>query len=151
MDPFLKDIVRIERCMNGVVAGTTDQTSSAVDLGAGVQFGECTFLAAFGALTANQVTSIRVQQSSDDGSADAYGDIVGSASSALADADGNKMLAVTVRPTKRYLKCIVDRATANAVIDGVFALLAKPKKLPVTQPSTIVSWETHDYPAEGTA
>ena len=31
----LKDYARIERCMNGVVAGTSDQTSSAVDMKAG--------------------------------------------------------------------------------------------------------------------
>jgi len=149
--PFLKDVERIERVMNAVAAGTSDQTSSAVDMQLGGTFHEVTFLALFGTLTASQVTSIRVQQSDDDGSADAYGDIEGTASSALADADSNKMLAVTVRPSKRYVKCIVDRLTANAVIDGVIAIKKYADEIPVTQPATIISWETHDYPAEGTA
>ena len=149
--PFLKDVERIERVMNAVAAGTSDQTSSAVDMQLGGTFHEVTFLALFGTLTASQVTSIKVQQSDDDGSSDGYSDIEGTASSALADADSNKMLAVTVRPSKRYVKCIIDRGTANAVIDGMIAIKRIADKIPVTQPSTIISWETHDYPAEGTA
>lgn len=149
--PFMKDVERIERCMNGVVAGTSDQTTSAVDMQAGGFFDEVTFLVLFGALTANQVTTIKVQQSSDDGSADDYTDIEGSASPALADADGNKMIAYTVRPSKRYLKLIIDRGTANAVIDGVIAIKRFAREVPVTQPTTITSWEVADYPAEGTA
>jgi hypothetical protein len=148
---FLKDRIRVDRVMNAVAAGTTDQTSSAVDMFADNGYDEVTFLALFGTLTANQVTSLRVQQSDDDGSADAYSDILGSASAALADADSNKCLAVTVRPQKRYVKCIIDRATANAVIDGMLAIQSKPRKQPTTQPSDIVGWECHDYPAEGTA
>lgn len=147
----LKDYARIERCMNGVVAGTSDQTSSAVDMKAGGDFDECTFVALFGALTATQVTSIKCQQSDDDGSSDAYSDIAGSASAALADADGNKMLAYTVRPTKRYLKLIIDRGTANAVIDGVLAIKTRGTPVVVTQPTTIVGWEVANVPAEGTA
>lgn len=151
MNGYLKDLLRIERVMNAVAAGTSDQTSSAVDMGVAEKFDELTFLAAFGTLTAGQVTSIKATQSDDDGSSDAYSDIEGSASAALADADSNKMIALTVRPTKRYVKLVIDRGTQNAVIDGVFALLGRPHKVPVTQPSTIVAWETHDNPAEGTA
>lgn len=149
--PFLKDVERIERVMNAVAAGTSDQTSSAVDMQLGGAFHEVTFIALFGTLTASQVTSIKVQQSDDDAATDAYSDIEGTASSALADADSNKMLAVTVRPSKRYVKCIIDRGTANAVIDGMIAIKKHADEIPVTQPSTIISWETHDYPAEGTA
>lgn len=149
--PWFKDRNRIERVMNAVAAGTSDQTSSAVDMQLGGYFDECTFLAAFGALTATQVTKIKVQQSDDDGVADAYSDLAGSESAALADADSNKMLCVTVRPQKRYLKLIIDRGTANAVIDGVWAIKSQAKDIAVTQPTTIIGWETHDYPAEGTA
>jgi hypothetical protein len=151
MKPFFKDLNRIERVMNGVVAGTSDQTSSAVDMQLGGFFDEVTFVALFGALTASQVTSIKAQQSDDDAATDAYSDIEGSASSALADADGNKMLAYTVRPSKRYVKLIIDRGTANAVIDGIVVIKSLAKTIPVTQPSTIISWEVSDYPAEGTA
>lgn len=146
--PFMKDVERIERCMNGVVAGTSDQTSTTVDMQAGGFFDEVTFVVLFGALTANQVTTIKCRQSADDSS---YADIADSASAALADADSNKMIAFTVRPQKRYLQLYVDRGTANAVIDGIIAIKRYAREVPVTQPTTITSWEVSDYPAEGTA
>jgi hypothetical protein len=151
MKTFQKDVQRIERVMNAVAAGTSNQTSSAVDMQSNGGFDEVTFVAMFGTLTASQVTKIKVQQSDDDGASDAYDDVAGSLSVALADADSNKMLATTVRPRKRYVKCVVVRGTANAVIDGVLALLSRQDKAPVTQPSTIVGWKTQDYPDEGTA
>ncbi len=150
--PFFKDGHRIQRVMNGVVAGTTDQTTSAVDMQTDTGYDEVTFLCLFGTLTSSQVTLIKsVQQSSDDGVADDYTDLAGSASAALADADSNKMLAITVRPSKRYVKLVIDRGTANAVIDGVIVILSQPHKRPTAQPTTITSWETTDYPAEGSA
>lgn len=145
---FLND-VKIQRVMNGVVAGTSDQTSSAVDTQG---FTGCCFVASFGALTASQVTQIKVQQSDDDGASDAYSDLEGSLVGPLADADGNKQLVVDiVRPQKRYLKLVVDRGTANAVIDGVVAYLYGAKSLPVTQPSSVMAAETKVSPSEGTA
>ena len=37
------------------------------------------------------------------------------------------------------------------VVDGVFAILGKPKSAPVTQDTTVASTEYHHAPAEGTA
>jgi hypothetical protein len=145
---FLKDFLRVERVMNAVAAGTSVQTSSAVDCQANEGYDEVTFMAAFGALTATQVTSIKVQESDDNST---YNDSKDTASINLADTDGNKVLLCTIRPTKRYLKCIVTRGTANAVIDGVWAFLRRSKKLPVTQSSAVAGWETHDTKGLGTA
>jgi hypothetical protein len=143
---LLKDEVRIDRVMNGVVAGTSNQTSSAVDTGADVGYDEVTFVAGFGALTAGQITGIKVQDSADNAS---YNDVAGSASVLLADGNSNTLLAVTVRPRLRYLKCIVIRGTQNAVIDFVLAILSKPHKDPVAQPAAVIGWKTSDFPADG--
>jgi hypothetical protein len=52
-------------------------------------------------------------------------DLAGSLHTALADTDGNKCLVTDVfRPQKRYVRAVVTRGTANAVIDGVIALPA---------------------------
>lgn len=137
------------RLMNAVAAGTSDQTSSALDMKG---YDAVVFLVLFGTLTSTQVTSIKVQQSDDDGSTDAYSDLEGSGSAALADGDSNKMLISEIyRPTKRYLKLIVDRGTANAVIDGVVAIQHHAKVAPVTQGTTVSSSELLVTPAEGTA
>ena len=57
----LSKAVKVARVLNGVAAGTTEQTGSVVDTQGfeGVQF-----VALFGALTATQVTSLKVQQGS---------------------------------------------------------------------------------------
>src|SRR5512137_2383079 len=128
--------VKVARVLNGVAAGTTEQTGSVVDMQGfeGVQF-----VALFGALTATQVTSLKVQQGSlGDGSDMA--DLAGSLHTALADADGNKCLVTDLfRPQKRYVRCVVERGTANAVIDGTIALLYGPRVEPVAKDVTVKS------------
>lgn len=130
----LTDKTKTTRVMNAVAAGTTSQTSSVIDMQG---FDGCRFTALFGALTATQVTSLKVQQSdnSDGSSAE---DLTGASTAALADGDGNKCLIVDVlRPTKRYLKAVVVRGTANAVIDGVIAEQYTARTLPTTQPTSV--------------
>lgn len=139
---------KVTRVMNAVAAGTTDQNSSVVDMQG---FESVTFIAAFGALTATQVTKIKVQQGADSGLSDAA-DLEGTATTALADGDGNKCLMVeVVKPRERYVRCVVDRGTANAVIDGVIAIQCRAHVEPVTQPASIAYTEFHHAPAEGTA
>lgn len=139
---------KIERVMNAVAAGTSDQNSSVIDM---VGYQEVTFVALFGTLTATQVTQIKVQQGDQANLSDAA-DLLGTNVGPLADGDSNKMLAVGVyRPTKRYVRCVVDRGTANAVIDGVLAILTEGPNVPVTQGATLISFENHFSPAEGTA
>lgn len=148
---FWKDKNRVLVVNNAAAAGTTDLTSSSVDMAADVGFDEVTFIAKFGALTATQVTQIKAQQSSDDGSADDFTDIAGSNTGPMADADSNKTLVLTLRPQKRYVRCVVDRGTANAVLDSVIAIQSMARKLPVTQSTGVSAVEAHNYPAEGTA
>lgn len=53
-------------------------------------------------------------------------DLEGSLVGPLADADGNKLLVLDVhRPRERYVNCVVNRATGNAVIDGVIASVSR--------------------------
>jgi hypothetical protein len=149
MTKQMQEETKILRVMNAVAAGTTDQNSTGVNM-AGWESVE--FVAAFGALTATQVTSLKLQQSSDDGSADAYSDLAGTSSGALADGDGNKLIRLEiVNPEKRYVRAVVDRGTANAVIDGVIAILRRPRSLPITQDASVSKYESHVRPAEGTA
>lgn len=137
------------RVMNAVAAGQTNQTSSAIDTAGydGVEI-----VSAFGAITGGAVTSVKVQQSSDDASADAYADLA-SSSVTVADTDDNKIVVHDIyRPRERYLKVVISRATQNAVIDGVFARRYAPRVNPSTNDSTtVVSRKLLASPAEGTA
>ena len=131
-------------------AAATDITdASGVDVSG---YEEVTFLIPFGAITANAVTSVKAQQSDDDGSSDGYSDLEGS-SVTVADDQDNKIAILTVRrPLKKYVKPVVLRATQNAVVDGIIAILRHPRVSPVTQDSTVISTSKElAGPAEGTA
>lgn len=126
-------------------AGQTTITSSAVDTQGytGVRF-----LVLIGPVTSGAVTTFKLQQSDDDGSSDAYSDIVGSSQTIADDADNTHKYADISHPQKRYLKLVVSRATQDATIGGVIAELYGASALPVTQTAT---GEAYDFPAEGTA
>jgi hypothetical protein len=144
----LNDKVKVTRVVNATAAGTTDINGTAVDM---VGFESVMFVGMLGALTATQVTKIKVQQgSASDGSDGA--DLAGSSTGPLADGDGNKCLMVEiVRPTKRYVRPVVDRGTANAVIDGVIAIQRGATNMPTTHDANIVAQKVLISPAEGTA
>ena len=140
---------KVIRVMNGVVAGTSAQTSSVIDTAG---YDGVKILTAFGAITSTAVTSVKLQQCSDDGASDAYSDIEGSSISVADDDDNQVVVQDIYRPQKRYLKVVVGRGTANAVIDGVVAVLYGARKLPTTDDSaTVVSRECYASPEEGTA
>jgi len=114
-------------------------------------FGGLAFIALFGALTATAVTSIKLQHSNDAGATDAAADIAGTANS-IPVANANGMLIVEIfKPQKRYVRLVITRATANAVIDGVIAELYLPQNAPVTQDASVASIEFFNTPLAGTA
>ena len=119
----------VSRLVNATVAGTTNITPQhGVDMS---NFDGVLFVCLMGTLTAGQVTKIKAQQSNDDGVADAYADITGAETAAAADGDGNKVLILDVyKPLKRYVLPIVERATQNAVIDGLIAVQYRGRRLP---------------------
>lgn len=142
MNGHLTDLVKTVHVLNAVAAGTTNQNTTSVDMAG---FDGCRFVADLGALTATQVTSLKVQGSTDNSN---WSDITGAATAAMADADSSKTLIVDViRPTQRYLRGVVLRATANAVINCVLAEQYRLRTLPATQ-DTSVSQQTKQAPAQ---
>ncbi len=144
----LTDLVKTLRVSNAVAAGTTDVNCTSVDTQG---FDGVRFVALFGVLSANQVTAIHAQQSSDDDAADAWADVAGTGSGAMADTDDQDMIVTDIiRPTERYVRAVVDRATGNAVLDGVIAELYKARDVAVTQDARMVKTAKTVAPAEGT-
>jgi len=143
--------VLFSRVANAVAAGTTDITTATVTNMAG--YDGCCFVALFGAITNTAVTAVRVQQ--DTISTFTNGTDLEGSSVALATttADSNKILINEIyRPQEQYLKPVVDRATANAVLDGIIAIQYGTADKPPTQGTTVVSGsQVLDSPDEGTA
>jgi len=123
--------VALDRVSNAVAAGTTDVNCTSVDMEG---FETATFVVSFGTITATAVTSIQIDHSSDNSTWNA----VAGSKVTVPDSASNKVaITETVRPTLRYVRCTVDRGTANAVIDGVVAIRSNARKAPVTNGNTV--------------
>lgn len=142
----LLERVEIQRVMNSVAAGTTAQNGTGVDM---TGYRGVMFVLAVGTLTATQVTNLKAQQSSDNSNWD---DLEGTTVGPYGDDDDNDLLVLDVyKPTDRYVRPVVGRGTANAVIDGVIAVLYDPIDVPTSQGATVIDSELHVSPDEGTA
>ena len=127
--------------------GTT--TSTVVDC-AGAE--GALFLIDLGTVSTGGLATCKVQQSSDDGDADAYSDVEGSELVNIGDASTIKqMLLEVINPQKRYLKLLITRGVANVVIDGVIAITFGYKAEVTTQGATVDGSLQLVAPAEGTA
>ena len=143
----LAQSTRITRVLDAKAAGTTDLEGTAVDM---QTFEGVLFVAAFGALTATQVTALKAQQCpTSDGT---FSDLEDTQVGPLEDDDDNQLLVLDVKnPLERYVRCVIDRGTADAVVDGVIAIQYGPRKKPTSHGSTVSAAEHHTSPAEGTA
>jgi hypothetical protein len=145
----LSTCAKVTRVMNGVAAGQATNNGSSVDMKG---FDSVTFVVLIGAITGGGTITLKAQQSSDNGVADGFSDLEGTAIAYTSD-DDNKLAILEINcPLKRYVRPVVITATQNGVIDGVVALQTKPDSEPVTHDATtVLSAEFHHAPAEGTA
>lgn len=115
-------------------AGTTTVNGTAIDLTA-TPADIVRFICILGTLTATQTTSLKIQSSPDNST---WTDVTGSATANAADADSNKLLLCEwIRPNTRYVRSVVVRGTANAVIGGVVALLQNVRSAPIANDTTV--------------
>ncbi len=126
-------------------AATSDVDSTGVDTAgyAGVMF-----FTSFGTAAADNI--INAQQSSDNGVADTFADLLGTAV-ALAGASDEDQWVDVYRPQERYVRCHVERATSTTV-ESIWAILYGPVVQPVDNTTAgTIAGETHYSPAPGTA
>jgi hypothetical protein len=134
--------VKCIHVMNAVVAGTSNQTGSEIDMQG---FDGVMFIADIGALTATQITKLEAIGSNTSGSEAAF--TTDAVTPAMADADSNKLLVLDVfRPATRYLKPVVKRGTANAVINCVIAILYNVEHMPIVDDATVSQHSTFVSP-----
>ena len=100
-----------------------------------------------GTIAATAVTSIKWQQS--DTSAD-FSDLEGTGIAIAADDDDEIFVSELYKPTKRYVRAVVERGTANAALRAATYVQYKARTAPVVQGTGVTS-EVNVGPAEGTA
>lgn len=120
--------IKVDRAMNAVAAGTGDtQNGDTIDT---LDYESVLFAVFFGAITATAVTTIKVQEGAASDGSD-MADIANTSVSVPDTGDNEVWLSYEIfRPTKRYVRVTVTRATANAVINGAFVMLARGGFLP---------------------
>jgi hypothetical protein len=125
------------RVSNAVAAGVTTINATHVDMSGSESV---VFAIHFGAIVSGAATSVKLQQGdlSDDSD---MADITG-ATLTVADTDDNRIaLLEAVQPKKRYVRVVVSRATQNATVDTISALLFSRRKVPVTQDTTVQGYK----------
>lgn len=107
-----------------------------------------TFLTSLG--TAATDNGIKAQQSSDDGSSDAFADLTDT--QVLSDGTETDLVLEITKPVERYVRPVVVRGTSSTV-EAVWAVQFPHTGLhPIDNDSpTAQAAETHASPAEGTA
>jgi len=132
----LTEQVLTKRIKNAVVAGTTDQDGTTIDM-AGYDAVRC--IALLGTLTTTHQTKLVALQGDLANGSDAVA-ITGAESGLAGDADSNEMLILDViQPRKRYITFRLDRGTANAVLDGMIVEQYKARVTPVTADATVTN------------
>lgn len=138
---------KVTRSNNAAAAGSADANGAVIDTQGAEGVMWC---AMFGTLTATQVTALHAQQDTVVGFGGAA-DLLGSSVGPMADGDSNKMLILDLyRPRERFVRLVIDRATANAVIDGAVAILYGLRVMPKAADSTVSAQKVVVSPAEGT-
>jgi hypothetical protein len=131
---------RVVRVLAPQAAGSTNVNTNSINTAG---FESVEFIIGVGTLTATQVTSVKAQQSNDNAVADDWTDIVGASTTAFADAQGNTFARLEVfNPQKPWVRAVVLRGTANAVVDLGLAILSGPGGEPVTEHNTVVQTKT---------
>lgn len=103
-----------------------------------------------GAITASAVTSINAAQSAASNFA-GDADLLGSGQSIADDDDENTYYIDVYKPSDRYVRLEVARATANAVVSSATYIQYGPRTKPNATHGSAVAGESHVSPAEGTA
>ena len=128
-------------------SGSSDMNSDGVDT---TGYDGVRFIVPFGPITSGAITAVRVQQSDDDGSADAYGDLAGAASLAVGDTRDEDIVIVEIwRPQKKWLRVYVDRGTQVATVYPIIAERYNMRTLGEADDSaTVISRTILTSPAE---
>lgn len=142
-----KEMIKEVKLSQGITttagaAGTSAINGASVDM---ANFEGVVATVSIGAIVSGAVTSLKWQESADNST---WTDLAGTAQT-IADTDDDTTRYTAIhKPSKRYLRLVISRATQNATIGAVTYAQYGGRTLPVTQTLT---GESFVAPAAGTA
>lgn len=127
-------VIRVE---NSAVAGTSALVTDVIDMRG---FSSIAFIAVLGDVTANSVLTLTGSTNDADSTSGATAlTDVATFTAGASDAD-NKMLMLDLhQPRERYVFATLTRTAANAVVDGIIAVLYNPTEKPVTPDAGMIA------------
>lgn len=142
-----KELIKQVKLAQGITttagaAGTSAINAASVDM---ANFEGVIATVSIGAIVSGAVTSVKWQESADNSN---WADLEGTGQTIADTADDTTIYMAVHRPSKRYLRIVVSRATQNATIGGITYAQYGARTLPVTQ---TLSGESFVCPAAGTA
>lgn len=139
MTQHLLDSLKITVVANAAVAGTSDVAGSITDMTEDGGYDEVMYIAILGDVTATSVLTLKTQQNiinSTSGMAD-LPTASATYTAAASDADNKCLVSDTVRPLERYVRPLLTRATANAVVQAILCVRAKGRISPAARGDVI--------------
>jgi|AGTN01.1.fsa_nt_gi hypothetical protein len=128
-------------------SGTADREAAAFDMSFCNQVLGIVKLAA---VASSAVTDIRWQQA-DDSSFSVNVETLAGTSISIADDDDNQVFAsMLIRPTRRYVRIVINKDASNATAEVVVYVGLDLKKAPGDNSEADVTYEKHVSPASGT-
>lgn len=129
-------------------AGAAAQTALTSDIVDMANYEGVVFIALTGDVTDTSVLGLNVEHGDASGGGDMADTTLSAAYTAGAsDADSKMLVVDCFRPQKRYVRAVLTRTTANAVLGGIVAIQYGPRKQPVTQDATAIDVEFAVSPA----
>lgn len=132
----LSKATKVTRISAGATDGTGDVTSSILDMSG---WEGVVFIAELGDVDDTCVLTLTCEQ----GDAAAMGDaaaLVGTTTftAGATDADDKVLVLEHIYPTERYVRAVLGRATANAIVDSIIAIQFGSATKPTTHDATTV-------------
>jgi len=129
-------------------SGTADRNGAILDMSG---WDGVLVIARIAAVAAGGTNSIKMQQDTAVGGG-SMADLLGTGIT-IADDDDDQIFAIDlVKPRERYVRCVIDKDTSNAMAEDVTYIQYAGSKFPFAQnQADAVTFEQHTSPAEGTA
>jgi hypothetical protein len=129
--------VKITRVAASAVAAQTVVNGSILDMAG---FSGVMFVALLGDVTTTSVLALKAEQN-DANSTSGMAELVGSAAftAGASDADSKALVLGVHKPRERYVRAVLERGTANAVVDAIIAIQYMPWSAPTAQDASVIA------------
>ncbi|HLP66762.1 MAG TPA: hypothetical protein VK181_04510 [Rhizobium sp.] len=137
---------KITRIAASAIAAQTDVASSILDMSG---FDGVTFIALTGDVTDTSALALKCEEN-DANSAVGMAELVGSAgfTAGVSTADNKAIVLDVYKPRKRYVRAVLERGLANAVVDGIIAIQYGARNVPTSHDASVIASALLNDPSE---